>query len=169
MDLTAKHEMLSLMNGFAGYNQIKIAEEDQHKMAFTTPWETFYYQVMPFGLKNTGTTYQCTMTTIFHDLLHVIMEDYVDDILGNSKTCDSHINVLTTIFERLEKYKVCINPKKCVFGVKSSKFLGYIVSRRGIEVDPTKVKDIMEMPPPTTLKQLRSFQGKLQSIKRFVS
>ena len=77
------------------------------------------------------------------------MEDYVDDILEKSKTCDSHIDVLTTIFERLEEYKVCFNPKKCVFGVKSSKLLGYIVSRRGIEVDPSKVKAIMKMPHHT--------------------
>ena len=109
------------------------------------------------------------MTTIFHDLLHVIIEDYVDEILGKSKIHDSHIDVLTTIFERLEKYKVCLNPKKCIFGVKSDKLLGYIVSRRGIEVDPTKVKAIMKMPPPTTLKKLHSFQRNLQSIRRFVS
>lgn len=138
-------------------------------MAFTTPWGTFCYQVIPFGLKNFSATYQCTMTTIFHDLLHVIMEDYVDDILGKSKTRESHIDVLTTIFDRLEKYKVCLKPKTCVFGVKSGKLLGYIVSRRGIEVDPAKVKAIMNMPPPTTLKQLHSFQGKLQSIRKFVS
>ena len=82
------------------------------------------------------------MTTIFHDLLHVIMDDYVDGILGKSKRHDSHIDVLTTIFERLEKYKVCLNPKKCVFGVKSGKLLGHIVSRRGIQVAPAKVKSI---------------------------
>ena len=80
-----------------------------------------------------------------------------------------HIDVLTTIFDRLKKYKVRLNPKKCVFEVKSGKLLGYIVSRRGIEVDPAKVKAMMDMPPPTTLKQLHSFQGKLQSIRRFVS
>ncbi|WP_141225155.1 reverse transcriptase family protein, partial [Listeria monocytogenes] len=96
VDLTAGHEMFSLMDGFFGYNQIRIAEDEQHKMTFTTPWETFCYQDMPFGLKNAGATYQCAMTTIFHDLLHVIMEDYVDDILGKSKTRESHIDVLTT-------------------------------------------------------------------------
>ena len=161
--------MLSLMDGFSDYNQIKIVEEDQHKMKFTTPWGTFCYQVMPFGLKNASATYQRAMTTIFHDVLHVIMEDYVDDILGKYKIRDSNTDVLTTIFERLEKYKVHLNPKKCVFGVKSGKLLCYIVSRRGIEVDPAKVKAIMEMPPPTTLKQLCSFQGKSHSIRRFVS
>ena len=113
---------------------------------------TYEWVVMPFGLKNARATYQRTMTTIFNDLLHIIMEDYVDDILGKYKTRESHIDVLTTIFEWLEKYNVCLNPKKCVFGVKSEKLLGYIVSRVGIEVDPTKLKAIMDIPPPTTLK-----------------
>lgn len=130
-------------------------------MTFTTPWGTFCYQVMSFGLKNVSTTYQCAMTTIFHDLLHVIMEYYVDDILGKSKAHNFHIVFLTSIFKRLEKCKVFLNPKKCVFGVQLGKLLGYIVSRRGIEVSPTKVKVIMEMPPPTTLKQLHNFQGQL--------
>ena len=103
VDLTTRHDMLSLMDGFSSYNQIKIVEEDQHKMAFTIPWGTFCYQVMPFGLKNVGATYQHAMTIMFH-LLHVVMEDYVDNILGKSKTHDSHIFVLSTIFERLEKY-----------------------------------------------------------------
>jgi len=144
--------MLSLMDGFSSYNQIKIVEEDQHKMKFTTPWGTFCYQVMPFGLKNADATYQHAMTTIFCDLLHIIMKDYVDEILGKSKTHDSHIDVLTIIFERLEKYKVCLNRKKYIFGVKLDKLLGYIVSRRGIAVDLAKVKAIMEISLPTTLK-----------------
>ena len=120
--------MLSLMDGFFGYNQINITKEDHHKTKFTTPWGTFCYQVMPFGLKNASATYQCVMTTIFHDLLHVILEDYVNDILEKSKTCDAHIIVLSTIFEHLKKYKVRLNPKKCVFGVQSRKLLGNIVS-----------------------------------------
>lgn len=144
--------MLLLMDGFSGYNQIGIAEEDQHKTTFTTPCCTFCYQIMPFGLKNARTTYQRAMTIIFHDLLHKIMEDYVDDLLGKSKTRDEHIPILRQTFERLEKYKLCLNPKKCVFGITSRKLLGLIIFCRGIEVDPTKVKAIMEMPPPKTLK-----------------
>ncbi|KAH9298554.1 hypothetical protein KI387_030236, partial [Taxus chinensis] len=76
VDSTAGYEMLSLMDGFFGYNQIKIVEEDKHKINFTTPWGTFYYQVMPFGLKNAGATYQWAMIVIFHDMIHDIMEDY---------------------------------------------------------------------------------------------
>ncbi|KAH9291415.1 hypothetical protein KI387_043399, partial [Taxus chinensis] len=76
------------------YNQIKIAEEDQHKTTFTTPWGTFCYQVMPFGLKNAEATYQRAMAVIFHDMIHDIMEDYVDDILGKSKTREDHPIIL---------------------------------------------------------------------------
>ena len=77
--------------------------------------------------------------------------------------------MLTTNFERLEKYKVHLNMRKFVFGVKSRKLLGYTVLRRGIKIDPTKLKAITEIPPSTTLKQLHSFQGRLQSIIWFVS
>lgn len=115
----------------------------------------------PFDLKNAGETYQCAMNVIFHDLIHIIMEDYVDDLLGKSKTREEHPMILKKIFERLEQYKLRLNPKKCVLEVTSRNLLGFIVSRRGIEVDPTKVKAIMEIPPPHNLKQLRSLQGKL--------
>ncbi|GLJ16330.1 hypothetical protein SUGI_0276010 [Cryptomeria japonica] len=93
------------MDGFSGYNQIKIAPEDQHKTAFTCPWGTFCWNVMPFGLKNAGATYQRAMTTIFHDLMHVTMEDYVDDLLVKSIDRNTHLDILSVAFDRLEKYK----------------------------------------------------------------
>lgn len=108
------------------------------------------------------------MTTIFHDLLHDIMKDYANDLLGKSKT-RGHIVVLTKIFKRLEKYKLRLNPKKCVFGVTLGKLLGFIISGKDMEVDPAKFKAIMEMRPPKTLKQLCSSQGKLQPIQQFIA
>ncbi|GLJ24297.1 hypothetical protein SUGI_0463540 [Cryptomeria japonica] len=78
------------------------------------------------------------MTTIFHDLMHVTVEDYVDDLLGKSVDRDTHLDILSVVFDQLEKYKVRLNPKKCVFGVTSEKLLRFIVSKRGIEADPTK-------------------------------
>lgn len=82
---------------------------------------------MPFGLKNASATYQRAMTTIFHEMMHKLMEDYVDDLLAKSLTRKDHLKVLYTIFKRLEEYKVRLNPKKCVFDVTSGKLLGYIV------------------------------------------
>ena len=108
--------------------------------------------MMPFGLKNAGATYQRAMTAIFHDMIHKILEDYVDDILAKSRTRCEHLDVLESVFDRLHHYHLRLNPKKCVFGVTSGKLLGFIVSWRGIEIDPKKVKAITEMPPPRTLK-----------------
>ncbi|GLJ17613.1 hypothetical protein SUGI_0306670 [Cryptomeria japonica] len=158
VDLTAGHAMLSGMDGFSGYNQIKNTSKDQNKTTFTCPRGNFCWNVMPFGLKNAGATYQRAMTTIFHDLMHVTVEDYVDDLLGRSIDRDTHLDILSVIFDRLEKDKLR------VFGVTSGKLLGFIVSKRGIEADPTKVKAILEMQPPRNISQLRSLQGRLQSI-----
>ena len=85
VDMTAGYEMYSLMDGFFGYNKIKIAPADQEKTTFTCAWGTFCWNVMPFGLKNAGATYQRAMKTIFHDIMHKNMEDYVDDTLAKSK------------------------------------------------------------------------------------
>ena len=85
VDMIAGYEMYSLMDGFFGYNQIKIAPVDQEKIAFTCAWGTFQQNVMPFGLKNASATYQRAMTTIFHDMMHKNMEDYVDFTLAKSK------------------------------------------------------------------------------------
>jgi len=73
VDLTTRHTMLSLMDGFSGYNQIRIGLKDYHKTTFTCPWGTFCWNVIPFGLKNVGATYQRAMTTIFHDMMHITM------------------------------------------------------------------------------------------------
>uniref|UniRef100_A0A2N9IBH5 RNA-directed DNA polymerase n=1 Tax=Fagus sylvatica TaxID=28930 RepID=A0A2N9IBH5_FAGSY len=109
--------VFSFMDGFSGYNQIKMAEEDKSKTAFVTHWGTFVYDVMPFGLKNAGATYQRAM----------------------SRTAQDHLTDLRKLFQRLKKYQLRLNPNKCAFGVTSGKLLGFIVSGRGIEIDPAKL------------------------------
>src|ERR1044072_8041303 len=136
---------------------------------FITPWGTFCYRVMPFGLKNAGATYQRAMTTIFHDMMHKEIEVYVDDMIAKSDTEEEHIHYLLKLFQRLRKFQLRLNPNKCTFGVRSRKLLGFIVSQRGIEVDPDKVKPIQEMPTPHTEKQVRGFLGRLNYISRFIS
>jgi hypothetical protein len=101
------------------------------------------------------------MTTIFHDMMHNIVEDYVDGLLAKSVTRKYHLKVLDKFFARLDEYKVRLNLKKCVFGVMSSKLLGYIVSRRDIEVDPAKVKAIINMPPPQGISELRTLESRV--------
>ncbi|GAU31576.1 hypothetical protein TSUD_53990 [Trifolium subterraneum] len=169
VDSTAKSKVFSFMDGFSGYNQIKMAVEDREKTAFITPWGTFCYKVMPFGLTNAGATYQRGMTTLFHDMMHKEIEVYVDDMIVKSGTEEEHVEYLSKMFQRLRKYRLRLNPNKCTFGVRSGKLLGFIVSQKGIEVDPDKVRAIREMPAPQTEKQVRGFLGRLNYISRFIS
>ncbi|PKI59574.1 hypothetical protein CRG98_020037 [Punica granatum] len=136
----ARHAQFSFMDGFSGYSQIRMAEEDKIKTTFTTMWGTFCYRVMPFGLKNAGATYQRAMVTLFHDMMHKEVE-----------------------------YKLRLNPTKCTFGARSGKLLGFVVSERGIEVDPDKVKAIKELPPPSSVREVRGFLGRLNYIARFIA
>jgi len=127
------------MDGFSSYNHIKMAPEDMEKTTFITLWGTFCYKVMSFGLKNAGATYQRAMLTLFHDMMHREIKVYADDMIAKSESEDDHIMNLRKIFERLRKFKLRLNPTKCTFGVKLGKLLGFIVSEKGIEVDPDKV------------------------------
>ena len=155
------HALLSFMDGFSRYNKIKMALEDMEKTSFITPWGTYCYKVMPFCLKNVGATYQRVATTLLHDLIHKEVEFYVDDMIVKYKDREGHIPALWKFFERILFYKFQLNPKKCTFGVKSGKLLGFIVSQRGIEVNPNKIKAILEMKPSRTKKEIRGFLGRI--------
>ena len=169
VDNTAQFSVFSFMDGFSSYNQIRMSPEDMEKTTFITPWGTFCYKVMPFGLKNAGATYQRAMVTLFHDMIHKEIEVYVDDMIAKSQTEEMHLVHLKKLFERLREFKLRLNPNKCTFGVRSGKLLGFIVSQKGIEVDPDKVKAIQSMPPPKTEKEVRGFLGRLNYIARFIS
>ena len=123
---------------------------------------------MPFGLKNTWVTYQRAATALFHDMMHKEVEVYVDDMMVKSEMQEGYFEVLDKFLARLEKYNLRLNPKKCIFGVTSGKLLGHIVSERGIEVDPDKIKVIQEMPVLKKEKDVWGFIGKLQYISRFI-
>ncbi|XP_077222090.1 uncharacterized protein LOC143855929 [Tasmannia lanceolata] len=99
-------------------------------------------------------------TTLLHDMIHKEVEVYVDGMIVKAKTREEHAGALRKFFQRIQKFKLRLNPNKCVFGVTSGKLLGFLVSQRGIEVDPQKIKAIQEMAPPNTEKQIRGFLGK---------
>ncbi|KAM1206144.1 hypothetical protein FF1_006824 [Malus domestica] len=168
VDATTGHEALSFMDGSSGYNQIRMALEDEELTAFRTPKGIYCYKVMPFGLKNAGATYQRAMQKIFSDMLHKNVECYVDDVVVKTKKRSNHLKDLRVVFERLRKYNLKMNPLKCAFGVTSGKFLGFIVKHRGIEVDQSKIKAIQSMPEPRNLHELKSLQGRLAFIRRFI-
>ena len=94
IDSAAGNAMFSFMDGFSGYNHIKMAPKDVEKNAFRTSMGNFYYTMMPFGLKNAGATYQRAMMAIFHDMMHQELEDYVDDIVVKSRKREEHFRVL---------------------------------------------------------------------------
>ncbi|RVW57810.1 Transposon Ty3-G Gag-Pol polyprotein [Vitis vinifera] len=137
VDSIACHSMLSFMDGFSG--------------------------VMPFRLKNAGATYQRATTTLFHDMMHRDVEVYVDDMIVKSRGRADHLTTLERFFERIGKFRLRLNPKKCTFGVPSGKLLGHMVSEKGIEVDLDKIKAILDMPVPRTEKEIRGFLGRSRS------
>uniref|UniRef100_A0A2N9HWS0 Integrase catalytic domain-containing protein n=1 Tax=Fagus sylvatica TaxID=28930 RepID=A0A2N9HWS0_FAGSY len=168
IDSAAGHAMFSFMDRFSGYNQICMSTKDAEKTAFRTPIGNFYYTVMLFGLKNTGATYQRTMTAMFHDMMHKKIEDYVNDIVVKSKKREEHLETLRKMFDRCRLYKLKMNPLKCAFGVSAGKFLGFLVHNRGIDVDPAKASAIATMKAPTSHKELKSFFRRLSYIMRFI-
>uniref|UniRef100_A0A2N9G206 Integrase catalytic domain-containing protein n=1 Tax=Fagus sylvatica TaxID=28930 RepID=A0A2N9G206_FAGSY len=165
---SAGHTMFSFMDGFSGYNQIRMSPKDAMKTAFQTSIGNFYYTAMPFGLKNADATYQRAMTAIFHDMMHCELEDYVDDVVVKTETREGHFKTLRRVFERCRQYKLRMNPLKCAFGVAVGKFLGFLVHQQGIDVDLLKAKVIATMKPPMTVKEFKSFLGKLSYIRRFI-
>ncbi|XP_057779963.1 uncharacterized protein LOC130998564 [Salvia miltiorrhiza] len=169
IDATTGHEALTFMDGFSGYNQIRMSPNDEELTAFRTPKGIYCFKVMLFGLKNAGATYQRAMQKIFDDILHKNVECYVDDLVVKSKKRSNHLQDLRMIFERLRKHQLKMNPLKCTFGVKSGKFLGFIVRHQGIEIEQEKIDAILKMPEPRNIHDLKSLQGKLAYLRRFIS
>ena len=133
---TVNHPRMSFLDVFQGYHQIPLALDDQGKTAFVTPTGNYHYKVMPFGLKNAGSTDQWMMTKMFEPQLCRSIEVYVDDMVVKSKVVSEHVGDLTNIFGILRKHKLRLNASKCSFGLDSGKFLGYMVTHRRIEVNP---------------------------------
>ena len=140
--------MMSLLYGFSGYNQVWVKKEDHHKTTFTTPWGTFEYIRMPFGLTNVGATFQRAMDYAFKGLIGKFIEIYQDDLTVFSKDGINHVNHLRQVFDRCREYGISLNPAKSVFGVTEGKLLGHIISKDGIKIDPERVEAIQKIPLP---------------------
>ncbi|XP_050247037.1 uncharacterized protein LOC126694685 [Quercus robur] len=152
-----------------GYNQIRMDEADQEKTSFVTSQGLFCYKVMPFGLKNAGATYQRLVNHMFRPQIGRNVEVYVDDMLVKSQDEGRHLDDLQETFETLRQYHMKLNPSKCAFGVSSGKFLGFMVSHRGIEANPDKIQAILDMKPPQNTKEIQSLTGRVAALNRFVS
>ena len=159
VDSTAGHELLTFMDAFSGYNQILMKKEDQEKTAFVTSHDLYCYNVMPFGLKNASAMYQRLENQMFNKQIGRNMEVYVDDILVKRKEAKTHLEDLQETFDTLRRYKMKLNPVKCVFGVLSGKFLDFMVSHQGIEANPKKVRAILNMTSLRMVKEVQRLTG----------
>ncbi|PKA59404.1 putative mitochondrial protein [Apostasia shenzhenica] len=147
----------------------RSTREDEEKTAFITNFGTYCYNIMPFGLKNAGATYQRMIDAVFKEQRGKNLEAYVDDILVKSRTLEGHLNDLRETFSTLRRFNLKLNPAKCTFGAASGKFLGYLVSARGIEANPDKISAILSMPSPKTIKEVQKLTGRINSLGRFIS
>ena len=142
---------------------------DAEKMAFITPHRLFCYNVMPFGLKNDGATYQRLVTKMFKPLLGKTMEVYIDDMFVKSKQRPNHVTHLQEEFDLLRAYDIKLNPLKCAFGVSADRFLSFMVTQRGIEANLTQLKAILDSLTPSSRKRVQHLTGRLTALGRFIS
>ena len=124
---------------------------------------------MPFGLKNAGSTYQRMMMRMFEPQFAKSIEIYIDNMVVKSKVVSKQVGNLGNIFEILRKHKLCLNASKCSFGVESGKFLGYMVTHPGIEVNPDQIKAINSLQPPWNPKEVQKLTGMTATLNQFIS
>ena len=163
----AGHERYTVCDGYSGYFQISIAEEDQKKTTFITPWGCFAYRVMPFGLTNAPSTFQRFMNYVFQPFFGKSIRVYIDDFCIYSSQ-SLHLTKVHEGLSRLAQMGGQLNMAKCHIGERQVTLLGHVVSSDGIQVDPSKVSALLALSSPTTVKELTSFIQKVRYFGRFI-
>jgi hypothetical protein len=143
------------------------AEEGRRrKNSFYHTIQCFCYQVMPFGLKNAGATYQRMMQNCLGTQIGRNMQVYIDDVVITTRKGESLISNLQETFDNLNRYKLKLNPTKCSFGMSAGQLLGFLVSARGIEANPEKIQAILTMGKPEKLHDMQKLAGRVIRLKR---
>ncbi len=161
VDAAASSELMSLLDCYSGYHQIWMKKEDEPKTSFITPSGTYCYLRMPEGLKNAGGSFSRMTAKVLHSQIGRNVLTYVDDIIVKSTKQDNHIADLQETFANFRQVGLKLNPEKCVFGVKKRKFLGCLVSTKGIEANSSKIEAILRMEPPKSRKGAQRLAGSL--------
>ena len=169
VDATAGHSRMNFLDAFQGYHQIPLAIDDQEKTAFVTPIGNYHYKVIPFGLKNARSTYQRMMTKMFESQLGKNIKVYIDDMVVKSKVVSEHMRDLSDIFKILRRHKLRLNAFKCSFGVGLRKFLGYMVTHRGIKVSPDQIRTVHSIQSPWNPKKVQKLNGMIAALNHFIS
>jgi hypothetical protein len=169
VDVAASSELMSLLDCYSGYHLIWMKKEDEPKTSFITPSGTYCYLRMPEGLKNTGGSFSRMTAKVLHSQIGRNVLTYIDDIIVKSTKQENHIADLQETFANFRQAGLKLNPEKCVFGVKKGKFLGCLVSTKGIKANPNKIEAILRMEPPNSKKGAQRLAGRLASLNRFIS
>jgi hypothetical protein len=169
VDSTFGCDLLSFLDAYSGFHQIQMSREDRKHTTFVTLDGLYCYVVMPYGLKNALPTFVRAMSKTFGDLIRDKVEVYVDDIMVKTKRGLTLVEDLTLVFDKMRATRTKLNLDKCVFGVSAGKLLGFLVSYRGIEANPEKIKAIEAMRPPAHIKDVQKLTGSLAALSRFIS
>ena len=156
LDHVSGHKCYNFLNGFSGFNQAHIRNQDQLKTTFTTEWDTFAFNRMPFGLCSAPRTFQRLLMDIFQDFLRHFLEVFIGDFTVFSLRKD-HLEYLENTFQRCRKTCLKLHPDKCFFGMTLGVLLRHVVSERGLEVDIEKVKTILSLVAPSNVREIRGF------------
>ncbi|KAL4348431.1 hypothetical protein GQ457_17G010370 [Hibiscus cannabinus] len=168
LDRLVGKQFYCFLDGYSGYNQIVIAPEDQSKTTFTYPYGTFAFRRMPFMLCNAPATFQRCMTAIFSDLNEDCLEIFMDDFSTFGENFDNCLSNLEKVLIRCKETNLVLNWEKCHFMVDEGIVLGHKISAKGMEVDKAKIEVISKLPPPTTVKGIRSFLGHAGFYQRII-
>jgi hypothetical protein len=168
VDSASGCEVMSLLDCFSGYHQIYMKKEDKANTSFITPFDTYCFIRMLEGLKNAESTFSRLTKRVLESQVGRNIFTYVDDIVVASKNKEDHLADLAETFANMWDARLRLNPEKCVFRVRQGKILGYLVSHKGIEANPTKIQAIINMTPPQSARDVQRLTGRLAALNRFI-
>lgn len=168
LDALSGATLFSTLDLASGYNQVPMAEGDKAKTAFCTPFGLFEFNRMPFGLCNAPGTFQRLMERILGDQSFHSLLLYLDDVVIFSTSFQEHLRRLELVLDRLRQHGLKLKLSKCHFFKSEVKYLGHVISAKGVSTDPDKISAVQEWKTPTTVGQLRSFLGFASYYRRFV-
>ena len=168
LDTLGKAKVFSALDMRSGFHQVPLAEDSKELTAFTTKYGTYHYNMLPMGLVNSPATFQRLIDLCFRSLINKCLVAYIDDLNVYSNNYYEHLQHLKQVFDCIDTANLKLNPEKCFFFKDHLKFLGYIVTKEGIQTDPAKIQKIIDYPIPKTVTQVRSFLGIASYYRRFI-